>query len=76
MEVPFSLVVFVVIFYTAGHLAISYVFAAILATTGCEMRSIPQLIAILRRSDLGEEHSCDTGPWDRIDEWEARRPSS
>lgn len=73
--IPFSLFVFVVILYTTVHIGISYILAAILATPGCEMRSIPHLIAILRRSDLAEEHSCDTGPWDRIDEREARRRS-
>ncbi len=71
---PFSLLVFVVILYTTGHLGISLVLAAVLATPGCEMRSIPHLIAILRKGDL-KEHVCP-GPLDRFDEWEAQRRSA
>ena len=72
---PFSLFVFAVILYTAAHLGISHILAAILGTPGCEMRSIPQLVAILRRSDFVEEHSCP-GLWDHYDKREARRPSA
>ncbi|MEE9173783.1 MAG: hypothetical protein V3U30_02265 [Thermoplasmata archaeon] len=68
---PFSLLVFLVILYTTGHLGVSHVLAAILATPGCEMRSIPHLIGILRRRDV-EEHFCP-GAWTQFDEREARR---
>ena len=59
--VPFSLLVFIVILYTTGHLGISLILAAILATPGCEMRSIPHLIAILKKRDLVDERSCPYG---------------
>jgi hypothetical protein len=72
--VPFSLLVFVVILYTTGHLGISLVLGAILATPGCEMRSIPHLIAILRKRDL-EERSCPYG-LTRYDEREAQSGSA
>ena len=68
---PFSLLVFLVILYTTGHLGISHVLAALLATPGCEMRSIPHLIGILRRRDV-EEHFCP-GAWTQFDERESRR---
>ncbi len=68
---PFSLLVFLVILYTTGHLGVSHVLAALLATPGCEMRSIPHLIGILRGRDV-EEHFCP-GAWTQFDEREARR---
>ncbi len=68
---PFSLFVFLVILYTTGHLGISHVLAAILATPGCEMRSIPHLFGILRGRDV-EEHVCP-GLWTNFDAREARR---
>ena len=60
------------ILYTMAHLGISHILAGILGTPGCEMRSIPQLIAILRKRDLVEEHSCP-GLWTRYDQLEAQR---
>ncbi len=73
--VPFSLLVFIVILYTTAHLGISLILAAILATPGCEMRSIPHLIAILEKRDLVDERSCPYG-LTRFDEREARRRSA
>ncbi len=68
---PFSLLVFLTILYTTGHLGISLILAAILATPGCEMRSIPHLIGIVT-GRKAEEHSCP-GMWTGIDEREARK---
>ncbi len=49
------------ILYSTLHLRISLILAAILATPGCEMRSIPHLIAILKKRDLVDERSCPYG---------------
>ena len=56
--------------YTWSHLGVSFVLSAILATPGCEMRSIPDLIARLRGISA-QEHHCP-GFIRQIDEWEAR----
>ncbi len=58
----------------ASQVTIASMRAAVLATPGCEMRSIPHLIAILRMGDL-KEHVCP-GPLDRFDEWGAQRRSA
>lgn len=56
--------------YTWTHLGLSFVFAAILATPGCEMRAIPDLIARLTRRPA-KEHFCP-GFIRQLDEWESR----
>lgn len=58
------------LFYTFGHLGLSFLLAFILGTPGCEMRSIPQLLARLTgRTSL--EHYCP-GFLTPLDRWEAR----
>ena len=56
--------------YVAGHLGISLILASILATPGCEMRSIPHLWTILSGRET-KEHYCP-GSLDKLDKWEAR----
>ena len=55
--------------YVAGHLGISFLLAAMLATPGCEMRSIPHLWTILSGRET-QEHFCP-GFLDKLDKWEA-----
>lgn len=60
--------------YVFGHLGISFLLAAILATPGCEMRAIPHLWTIATgRQTL--EHVCP-GHIARVDEWEKRHRST
>jgi hypothetical protein len=57
--------------YIYGHLGISFVLSAILATPGCEMRAIPHLFGIVLRSGA-REHYCP-GFIENIDQWERTR---
>ncbi len=57
-------------FYT--HLGVSFVLSALIATPGCEMRAIPEIIGRVR-GHVSEEHHCPAGFITRIDEWEQRR---
>jgi hypothetical protein len=65
-----TLKVFTVIwfFYTAIHLGISMLLAALLATPGCEMRSIPHLWTIITGKQT-KEHYCP-GFLNGLDRWE------
>jgi ABC-type thiamin/hydroxymethylpyrimidine transport system permease subunit len=57
--------------YIYGHLGISFVLSAVLATPGCEMRAIPQLLG--KVSGRGSrEHYCP-GFIDGLDRWERKR---
>lgn len=61
--------------YFYAHLGISFVIAAVIATPGCEMRAIPDLVG--RTSGHGaQEHHCPAAFITRIDEWEQRRSNS
>ena len=60
--------------YTFGHLGISFLLAAVLATPGCEMRAIPHLWTTLTRRPT-REHICP-GHIARVDAWERARRSS
>lgn len=68
--VPLGLVVTVVAVYVHGHMGVSHLLAAIIATPGCEMKSIPHLAAIAR----GSESACASCPgvWKPLDRFEAR----
>lgn len=57
--------------YIYGHLGISFVLSAILATPGCEMRAIPHLLGSVFRSEA-REHYCP-GFIENIDQWERSR---
>ncbi len=59
--------------YIYGHLGISFVLSAILATPGCEMRAIPHLLGKLS-SQGSQEHYCP-GFIDNVDRWERERAS-
>jgi hypothetical protein len=57
--------------YVYGHLGISFVLSSVLATPGCEMRSIPHLLGLMFGRDP-REHYCP-GFIDNIDRWEHSR---
>lgn len=57
--------------YLFTHLGVSFLLAAVLATPGCEMRSIHHLYAnVTGRPAV--EHRCPVGPLSAIDRWETR----
>ncbi|MCZ6616939.1 MAG: hypothetical protein O7E57_02310 [Gammaproteobacteria bacterium] len=58
--------------YFYGHLGISFVLAGALATPGCEMRGIPELVGLIT-GRAAAEHHCPTSFITRLDEWEQRR---
>ena len=66
---PLGAVLFFMSILTHLYLGSSHIMAALIATPGCEMRSIPQLVAKLRGSTT-EVHVC-LGHWDGVDKWEA-----
>ena len=68
---PLGAVVYAVTVYTFAHLGLSFVLATLLATPGCEMRAIPDLIGRLT-GRTAQEHHCP-GFIQPIDDWEARR---
>lgn len=63
----------VVMLYVYGHLGLSFLLSAALATPGCEMRAVPHLLAIIRGKDASE-HYCP-GFIDTVDRWEQERGS-
>ena len=56
--------------YFYAHLGLSFVLAALIATPGCEMRSIPQLLGRLSGRKV-QEHCCPVSLITRIDLWES-----
>ncbi|MCZ6642465.1 MAG: hypothetical protein O7G86_03735 [Gammaproteobacteria bacterium] len=58
--------------YFYGHLGLSFVLAAALATPGCEMRAIPELVGLVT-GRAAEEHQCPASFLTRLDEWEQKR---
>ena len=57
--------------YIYGHLGLSFALSAVLATPGCEMRAIPQLLGKISRSG-SRDHYCP-GFIDTVDRWERNR---
>lgn len=60
--------------YIYGHLGISFLLSAILATPGCEMRALPHLLGMVFRNDT-REHYCP-GFIENVDQWEQSRGTS
>ena len=58
--------------YLFAHLGVCFLLAALLATPGCEMRSIHHLYSILTGQPTAEHH-CPVGPLTAIDRWERSR---
>ena len=65
--------VYIWITYVSGHLGISFLLAALLATPGCEMRAIPHLYMLVTGRET-KEHYCP-GHLDKLDKWEAKLKS-
>ena len=61
--------------YFYGHLGLSFVLSALIATPGCEMRAIPELFGRVRGQPSAEHH-CPAAFITKIDEWEHSRTSS
>ena len=55
--------------YFYGHLGMSFVLAAALATPGCEMRAIPDLIGRIS-GHAAAEHHCPASFITKLDAWE------
>ncbi len=68
---PFGIFIFVWLMYTYAHLDFALLLASIIATPGCEMRSIPSLWARIT-GNRSKEHLCP-GAFTPIDGWEAAR---
>lgn len=58
--------------YFYGHLGLSFVLSALIATPGCEMRAIPEIIGRLS-GHTSAEHHCPAGFITQLDAWEQRR---
>lgn len=58
--------------YFYAHLGVSFVLAGLLATPGCEMRAIPELIGRVRGAPVAE-HPCPAAFITKLDAWERRR---
>tara|TARA_R110002073_G_scaffold54994_7_gene141229 strand:- start:811 stop:1269 length:459 start_codon:yes stop_codon:yes gene_type:complete len=61
--------------YFFGHLGVSFLIAAVLATPGCEMRAIPELIGKVT-GKASSEHQCPVSFISGIDDWERKRSDS
>ncbi len=57
------------------HLGVSFVLAAAIATPGCEMRAIPELVGRIMARETAEHH-CPASFITRIDAWERGRGTS
>jgi hypothetical protein len=57
-----------------AHLGISFLLAALIATPGCEMRSIPELLGRIS-GRVTKEHHCPAALISRVDIWENRTKS-
>ena len=55
--------------YFYAHLGLSFVVAALIATPGCEMRSIPELLGRLSGRKV-QEHRCPAALITKVDLWE------
>lgn len=58
--------------YFYGHLGVSFLLAGAIATPGCEMRAIPELVGRVTGREV-EEHHCPAAFISRIDAWERGR---
>jgi hypothetical protein len=58
--------------YFYGHLGLSFVLSALIATPGCEMRAIPEIIGRIS-GHVSAEHHCPAGFITQLDAWEQRR---
>jgi len=55
-----------------SHLGVSFTLPAIIATPGCEMRAIPQILGRISGRAIAEHH-CPASSITKIDAWESKR---
>ena len=67
-----GIVILIWVGYFYAHLGISFVIAAAIATPGCEMRAIPEIIGKALKREA-KEHSCPSSIISGIDKWESNR---
>ena len=58
--------------YFFAHLGVSFMLSAIIATPGCEMRAIPQILGKIS-GRAATEHHCPASFITTIDAWESKR---
>ncbi len=58
--------------YFFSHLGISFILSSIIATPGCEMRAIPQILGKISGRAVAEHH-CPASFITKIDAWESNR---
>ncbi len=68
LATPFYLTLNIWMLYIFTHLGLSFALSAVLATPGCEMRSIPHLLGMIT-GKKAIEHYCP-GFIDNVDRWE------
>jgi hypothetical protein len=61
--------------YVFGHLGLAFLVAAVIGTSGCEMRAFHDLYSRLTGVPT-KEHYCPVGPLHPIDQWETQRSKS
>lgn len=64
-----GLSLFIWLVYLFAHLGVSFILAAVIATPGCEMRAIPELVGKIANKDA-KEHHCPAGFITALDRWE------
>ena len=67
---PLGLAIYVWLFYTFAHLGFAFLLAALIATPGCEMRSIPHAWSLISGKQT-REHYCP-GFITPLDRWETK----
>ena len=67
-----GLMLWIWLVYLYAHLGVSFVLASIIATPGCEMRAIPELIGNVTGKEV-EAHHCPVAFIQQIDDWEAKQ---
>lgn len=58
--------------YFYSHLGLSFVLSALIATPGCEMRALPELLGRITNRAT-KEHHCPSSIISGIDRWESNR---
>jgi hypothetical protein len=68
----FGAVLWIWVVYFYAHAGVSFVAAAAIATPGCEMRALPELLGKVT-GRAAAEHPCPASFIKKLDEWEQRR---
>ena len=68
----FGIALWIWLAYFYAHLGVSFVLTAVMATPGCEMRAIPELLGRITGRPVAEHH-CPASFITSVDSWEYRR---